>query len=306
VLFSRHPQPWSRSVSLPPGRGTRVRCATSVKTRLTGRLARPRPRRHGHNRHADLHQHHGPVRALSRPQIRSHPASAIITPCKPYSQCRIGPIAFTIRIRRASPPQALLRLRKRFEHGEDDLLLAADTQVEVATWERGHAESQIEWKRSSPETFVSAGGATLTRQTDGSLLAGGSRPERDTYTITRNRTSYDSHRGAPRSVDRPFVTQERTGPTRQRQSAPQRVSSPPVRTGGADAVARAALGESTADFNQSGWTIEHALDRNEKTAWESIRRGRAAPCGVSVASPARGPGWRDTGLRPKQLHGEDI
>src|SRR6266571_4233100 len=80
--------------------------------------------------------------------------------------------------------QPLLRLRKRVERAERDLLLAADTQGEVAAWERGRAEGEVEWKVVEPRTFVSAGGATLTRQTDDSLLAGGSRPERDTYTIT--------------------------------------------------------------------------------------------------------------------------
>src|SRR6266853_6093727 len=42
--------------------------------------------------------------------------------------------------------QALLRLRKRVERGERDLLLATDTQGEVAAWEREPAEGQVEWK----------------------------------------------------------------------------------------------------------------------------------------------------------------
>src|SRR5438477_2222948 len=80
--------------------------------------------------------------------------------------------------------QALLRLRNRVERGDRDLLLAADTQRETADWDRARLECIVEWKVIEPRTFFSAGGATLSRQADGSLLASGRRPERDTYTIT--------------------------------------------------------------------------------------------------------------------------
>ena len=80
--------------------------------------------------------------------------------------------------------QALTRDRKRVARGDREILLAANTQREVAEWERALAENKVEWKVIEPQTFVSVGGATLVRQPDGSLLAGGPRPERDTYTIT--------------------------------------------------------------------------------------------------------------------------
>src|SRR5436190_2407788 len=79
--------------------------------------------------------------------------------------------------------QALLRLRKRVERGERELLLGADAQRQAADWERELVE-KVRWNVIEPQTFVSSGGATLTRQADGSLLAGGPRPERDTCTIT--------------------------------------------------------------------------------------------------------------------------
>src|SRR5436190_7944388 len=60
--------------------------------------------------------------------------------------------------------QGLLRLRKRVERGERDLLLAADTQRETADWERARLETKVEWKVIDPQTFVSSGGATLSRQ----------------------------------------------------------------------------------------------------------------------------------------------
>src|SRR5207244_9317929 len=80
--------------------------------------------------------------------------------------------------------QALLQQRRRVERGDPELLLAEDTQRDVAEWERRLAEQKIDWKVIAPQTFVSLGGTTLTRQSDGSLLASGVRPERDTYSIT--------------------------------------------------------------------------------------------------------------------------
>src|SRR5580765_4397083 len=46
--------------------------------------------------------------------------------------------------------QALLRLRKRVERGERDLLLAAETQDDLAAWERGRAEGLVEWNVVEP------------------------------------------------------------------------------------------------------------------------------------------------------------
>src|SRR5262245_8880001 len=154
--------------------------------------------------------------------------------------------------------QTLLRLRQRVERGERDLLLATDTQSEVAAWERARAASPIEWKPIEPRTFVSAGGATLTRQPDGSLLAGGSRPERDTYTIT----------AAVRLEVLADPSLPKNGPGRQDNgnlhlSEFQVLLFEP----GATQSRELRLVNPTADFNQTGWTIDHALDRNEKTAW---------------------------------------
>src|SRR2546429_2040735 len=71
---------------------------------------------------------------------------------------------------------ALLRLRKRVERDDRGVLLAADTLREVANWEGALGKGKVEWKVVEPQTFVSVGGAMLTRQADGSLLAGGARP----------------------------------------------------------------------------------------------------------------------------------
>ncbi|HEX7377953.1 MAG TPA: DUF1549 and DUF1553 domain-containing protein [Pirellulales bacterium] len=51
-----------------------------------------------------------------------------------------------------------------------------------AEWEQNQAE--IHWLTLEPASLASAGGATLTRQADGSVLLSGGAPAADTYTIT--------------------------------------------------------------------------------------------------------------------------
>src|SRR5207248_2582460 len=46
-----------------------------------------------------------------------------------------------------------------------------------------------EWVVLQPDTFKSAGGATLTKQPDGSVLASGKNPFPETYTITATTTT---------------------------------------------------------------------------------------------------------------------
>src|SRR5205814_8621372 len=50
--------------------------------------------------------------------------------------------------------------------------------------ERALVGHKVEWKIIPPQTFISAAGAALTRQADGSLLAGGTLAERDTYSVS--------------------------------------------------------------------------------------------------------------------------
>ena len=200
--------------------------------------------------------------------------------------------------------QALLRLRKRVERAERDLLLAADTQGEVAAWERERAEGEVEWKVVEPRTFVSAGGATLTRQTDDSLLAGGSRPERDTYTITAT---------VPLSILTAVRLEVLTDPSLPK-NGPGRQDNGNLHLSefqvllfepGATQSRELPLVNPTADFNQTGWTIEHALDRNEKTAW-GIHPAEGEPhrAVFKLEQPLAVPAGATLAFVLKQLHGE--
>jgi hypothetical protein len=57
----------------------------------------------------------------------------------------------------------------------------------VATWEEARARQEKAWAPFEILSVVSTGGATLTREADGSWFVSGARPNRDTYIITARR-----------------------------------------------------------------------------------------------------------------------
>jgi hypothetical protein len=57
-------------------------------------------------------------------------------------------------------------------------------QEAQAKWERDMMAAQVTWTILDPEAFASAAGATLTKLSDKSILAGGKTPEKDTYIVT--------------------------------------------------------------------------------------------------------------------------
>src|SRR5205814_8079697 len=73
----------------------------------------------------------------------------------------------------------------------DAVLVAAlgmpEVANKVATWEEAWTRREEAWKPFEIVSVVSTGGASLTRQADGSWFASGTRPERDTYIVTAHR-----------------------------------------------------------------------------------------------------------------------
>src|SRR5262249_48192567 len=147
-------------------------------------------------------------------------------------------------------------------------LLGPPFEAEVRDWEaRTLAAGRHAWTVLEPATFTAAEGTVLTRLPDASLLAAGKRPERDRYTVTAR-------------TDLPGITAVRLegltddrpphhGPGRQDNGnfhlSEFRVrAAPAAETGEARPVA---IADATADFDQSGWTVRHAIDGQLPTAW---------------------------------------
>ncbi|MBI1373599.1 MAG: DUF1549 domain-containing protein [Phycisphaera sp.] len=164
--------------------------------------------------------------------------------------------------------RALLAMQADIKAGRvpREILLSVDVQSRVSAWDKEIAEGNV-WTVLTPESIESAGGATATPQADGSIVFSGARPDKDTYTIT----------ASPR-LDR--ITAVRlevmtdaslyhNGPGRQDNGNLHLSEFKLFAAPASDPAAMkpVELHRPTADFNQQGWTIEHALDGNPTTAW---------------------------------------
>ncbi len=163
--------------------------------------------------------------------------------------------------------QTLMHRRRQLDRGETNLLFAAETRREVAAWHAANLASPVRWQTVAAQTFVSAAGAQMTRQPDESLLATGPTPERDTYTVTA--PAPDFVVTAIQLELLPDASLPKRGPGRQTENGNLHLSEFQVLLfePGTNAPRRLALRNPTAEFNQDGWPIAHALDGNEKTAW---------------------------------------
>ncbi len=202
--------------------------------------------------------------------------------------------------------QKRVALQRESERANKDRgwLLSANVATQVAAFERAYSESLRQWKVIDAETFVSTGGAVLTRQTNGALLASGVRTERDTYTITTGSP-------LPRiTAVRLEVLADETLPKR----GPGRMDNGNLHLSefqlfifepGAATAREVKFASASADFNQAGWIIDHALDGKEKTAWGIYPRvGESHQAIFKLNEPLPlSEGARLTFVL-KQLHGE--
>ena len=199
--------------------------------------------------------------------------------------------------------QHLLRLKGAAERGDRAILLAAETQREVADIGRTVAAREVAWRVIEPQTFLSSEGAVLTRQPDSSLLASGPVPERDVYTITATLPPGDITAVRLEVLADDSLPQH--GPGRAANgnlhlSEFQMLAFEP----GAIAARDIALANPSADFNQDQWTIAHALDRNEKTAWGiHPREGEAHRAVFELKEKLRVANGTTLTFVLKQIHG---
>jgi hypothetical protein len=204
--------------------------------------------------------------------------------------------------RRRQLGQELARL-EALRNTADPSLLTAAVQAEVAAWEKKAAAVAQSWTPLDPLRYTSAGGATLTKRPDLSLLAGGKRPDVDTYTVVAH-TRLQGITGIRLEV----LTDEslpHRGPGRQDNGNLHlnefKVTAAPADGGPARPVA---LQNPSADFNQDGWTIALALDGNPKTAWGIYPRvGQSHRAVFEVKEPQRLSGNTALTFTLEQTHG---
>lgn len=193
---------------------------------------------------------------------------------------------------------AVAKQRQRWQSllaGKD--LLSAENEALVADW-----QAPV-WQQLDVETFVSAEGATLSRQPDGSILSGGKRPDKDTVTLTGTTKLQEI------SALRLDLLTDESLP----QKGPGRADNGNLHLTEFEAEvfrpcatnsAKLKFRRASADFDQTNWTSAHALDGNLKTAW-GIDPNEGQPHHAVFAletKTALEPGARLVVLL-KQLHG---
>lgn len=197
---------------------------------------------------------------------------------------------------------AVAKKRKRWEAllaGAD--LLAPENEPLVAEWESQRGATVV-WHPLDSEVFVSADGATLTRQADGAILSGGKRPDKDTVTVTA--TTKLREVTALRLELLPDDALPLKGPGRadngnlHLSEFEAQVFAP-----GAAAAEKLKFRRVSADFDQTGWTSAHAIDGDLKTAWGiHPEEGKAHHAVFELESPVRLEGAKLV-VMLKQLHG---
>ncbi len=174
--------------------------------------------------------------------------------------------------RRKSLQTESARLRS-LKGSADVSLLTPEMQLLAAAWETKQTATPSVWQVLTPVEATSAEGSTLTKQSDGSVLASGKRPEKDTYSLVfvtplRGITALRLEVLADDSLSK-------RGPGRQ-DNGNLHLSELKVLVAAGGSPAARATGEPPvvtklksprADFDQGGWTIAHALDGNLSTAW---------------------------------------
>jgi len=147
-----------------------------------------------------------------------------------------------------------------------DELTSALPEAEIKAWEAKMGQP-IAWTVLDPATLTSANGATLTKLNDKSILSSGMKPERDIYTIT----AATDLKGIS-AIRLELLTDASLphhGPGRQDNGnlhlSELRVKAAPQAA--PDQARPLAIAEATADFDQQGWTVRHAIDNQQATAW---------------------------------------
>jgi hypothetical protein len=190
------------------------------------------------------------------------------------------------------------------ENLDSSVLMRPENKKVVADWEKSNGKTIADWQVATLDTFYSADGATLTREPDGSILASGKRPDRDTYTASADPGL------KPVTALRLEVLRDEKLP----KNGPGRQDNGNLHLSefeayyfklGTGSGQKLKFKKVSADFNQDSWTINHAVDGNERTAWGIFPKINESHLAVfQLTEPIKPePGSRLL-IVLKQLHGD--
>lgn len=158
----------------------------------------------------------------------------------------------------------LQALQRAAEAKDPDLLLTP--KIATLVEERAARINSAPVWTTYPLSKLASEGSTLERQSDGSIYSTGDRPDVDTYVLT-GKPALEKVTGIRLDV----LRDERLphhGPGRQG-NGNLHLNEIEVflLQGESKQATRLNIKQASADWNQAGWTIHHALDGNLKTAW---------------------------------------
>ena len=173
-----------------------------------------------------------------------------------------------------------------------------------AAWEKSVLEPASHWEVLAKFDAKADKGTTIKTLEDGSVLFGGAKPERDTYTFVA-KTYLQGITGVQLEV-LPHDSLPKNGPGRQ-DNGNLHLSEVRVRAASAKAPDKAsdvAIAKATADFNQDGWDIAKAIDGIKTTAWGIFPQiGKPHQAVFEFKRPLKFEGDGILTIQLEQLHG---
>ena len=182
-----------------------------------------------------------------------------------------GERTFDADPRIAAQRKELLKLKENLPSLRENLdasLLAPELHGEIAKWEETVAAAKSVWQIAEVTEVKSDGGTTLTKQPDGSYLAGGTTPDKETYTFTVPLSGKPLTGIKLEVLTDPSLPKQ--GPGRQPSNGNLHLSEVVVNAAPQSEPSKKSpvpLQNPRADFDQAGWTIAMAIDGNPDTAW---------------------------------------
>ncbi|MBC7853491.1 MAG: DUF1549 domain-containing protein, partial [Pirellulaceae bacterium] len=160
--------------------------------------------------------------------------------------------------------ESLTGLREKL----DASLLTPELHAEIARWEVTVGSAKSAWQVAEATEVKADGGTTLTKQTDGSYLAGGTTPEKETYTFLVPVEGKTLTGLKLEVLTDPSLPKQ--GPGRQPSNGNLHLNEIVVNSAPKSDPSKKAsvvLQNAKTDFDQAGWTIAMAIDGNPDTAW---------------------------------------
>ncbi len=143
--------------------------------------------------------------------------------------------------------------------------------AQQAAWEKTAAGRTAVWQTLAPGEARSAGGATLTVQKDGSVLAAGKNPAEDTYTLVLTTTAPGVTAIRLEVLADPSLPANGPGRVKHGNFVLSEISLQAGPADGASQPSAVALRNATADYSQgegkNGWPVAAAIDGKPETGW---------------------------------------